>query len=406
MSKENYYLDNAATTWPKPEVVYTAMDQFFRSYGVNPGRSGYDLAVSAEKVIAETRKLLSEFFNCCGDSNRLCFTWNATDSLNMALFGVLGDGDHVVTTRLEHNAVIRPLNHLQRDHGVNVTWVGRDAQGFVDPADIQKAITPKTRAIVINHASNVLGAVQDLAAIGKIAREAGAVFIVDTCQTAGVLPIDADACNVDILTFTGHKGLFGPMGVGGLFVRDGVEVRACRYGGTGVDSISPFQPDKYPFHLESGTGPTPGIAGLNAAQKWFAELGRKTANDPDLSHHAACKVAQEHIHHVEMAKLKRLDDAFRALPGVTIYGPQGHFDDGKRVATMSLNVEGMPADQVGAILAGDYHICVRTGLHCAPLVHEDEKTVEMKGTVRFAPGYFTDDEDIDQGIKALTELTA
>lgn len=402
--KSNYFFDNAATTWPKPEAVYRFMDSFYRSHGVNPGRSGYQLAVEAEQMITETRRMLTQFFNCGGDADRMIFTANATDSLNLALFGLVKTGDHIVTTRLEHNAVLRPLNHLQRDHGVAVTYVPGDAKGVVDPENIRRAITPKTRAIVVNHASNVLGTVQDIVAIGKIAREAGATFIVDTCQTAGVVPIDMQAANINVLTWTGHKGLFGPMGIGGMFVCEQTDIAPRKVGGTGVDSISPFQPEKYPFHLETGTGPLPAVAGLNAAQKWLAELGREGVADANpLSHAEACRRGIERVHHHEMALVKRLLDAISATPGITVYGPT---TTANRVATVSLNIRDMPADQVGAILDGDFHICVRTGLHCAPLVHEDAGTVDQKGTVRFAPGYFTTADEIDHAIAAITEIAS
>jgi cysteine desulfurase family protein len=403
--KDNYYFDNAATSWPKPEVVYTTMDQFFRDYGVNPGRAGYEMAVEAEKMIEETRRLLAAFFDYSGDPHRVVFTQNATDSLNIALFGLLASGDHVVTTRLEHNSVLRPLAHLKRDHGVDVTHVARDAQGYVDPDDIRGAVTAKTRMIVVNHASNVLGSVQDLEAIGQISRQAGTLLVVDTCQSAGVLPIRMDAWGIDVLTFTGHKSLFGPMGIGGMIVREDLDVRPGRVGGTGVDSIDPYQPEIYPYHLEAGTVALPGIAGLNAAQKWFASLGREQAGDADgtLSHTQACKAALDHIFDLERRHVDRLVSAFRDVDGIKIYGPAGNRP---RVATLSINVGDLPADQTGEMLDADYHVCVRTGLHCAPLVHEDEKTVGQNGAVRLSPGYFTDDDDIEQAITAVTEIAS
>ncbi len=401
--RDNYYFDNAATSWPKPEVVYTTMDQFFRNFGVNPGRAGHELAVEAEKMIEETRRLLAAFFEYGGDPHRVVFTQNATDSLNIAMFGVLNSGDHAVTTRLEHNSVLRPLAYLKRDHGVDVTHVERDGQGYVDPDDIRKAITPKTRMIVVNHASNVLGSVQDLEAIGRISREAGTLLVVDTCQSAGVLPIRMDAWGIDIVTFTGHKSLFGPMGIGGMIVREDLDVRPFRVGGTGVDSIDIYQPEIYPYHLEAGTVALPGIAGLNAAQKWFASLGREKAGDTagNMSHAQACHAALEHIFDHERRHVDRLVSAFRDVDGVKVYGPAGNRP---RVATLSINIGNLPANQTGEMLDGDYHVCVRAGLHCAPLVHEDEKTVGQNGAVRLSPGYFTDDEDIEQAITAVTEI--
>ncbi len=403
--RENYYFDNAATSWPKPEVVYTTMDQFFRNYGVNPGRAGHELAVEAEKMIEETRRLLAAFFDYGGDPHRVVFTQNATDSLNIAFLGLLESGDHVVTTRLEHNSVLRPLAHLKRDNGVDVTYVGRDAQGYVDPDDIRDAITAKTRMVVVNHASNVLGSVQDLEAIGRITREAGTLFVIDTCQSAGVFPIHMDAWGIDVVTFTGHKSLFGPMGIGGMIVREDLDVRPCRVGGTGIDSIDPYQPEKYPYHLEAGTVALPGIAGLNAAQKWFASLGREQAGDSNgsLSHTEACRAALGHIYDLELGHIDRLVTAFRAVDGIKVYGPAGNRP---RVATVSINVGDLPADQTAVMLDADYHVCVRAGLHCAPLAHEDEKTIAQNGAVRFSPGYFTDDEDIEQAITAVTDIAS
>jgi cysteine desulfurase family protein len=401
--KDNYYLDNAATTWPKPEAVYRFMDAFFRSHGVNPGRAGHALAVEAEAMIVQTRRLLAEFFGFRGDPNRVVFTQNATDSLNAALFGLIEPGDHLIITRLEHNSVLRPANHLERDRGVAVTRIRPDRCGYVDPQDIREAITPKTRAVVVNHGSNVLGSLQDIEAIGRIVAETDAAFIVDSCQSAGVVAIDMARWGIDILAFTGHKGLFGPMGIGGMIVGDEVALRPARVGGTGVDSISPFQPDDYPFHLEAGTVSVPGIAGLNAAQKWFAELGRarlETAG-AGVSHAAACRAALDHIAARERGHVERLRAAFEAMDDVVVYGPRA---GQARVATLSVNLGGLPADQLGAMLDADHSVCVRAGLHCAPLVHEDAGTLGQNGAVRFSPGYFTDDEDIETAIEAVMDV--
>jgi selenocysteine lyase/cysteine desulfurase len=251
----------------------------------------------------------------------------------------------------------------------------------------------------------VLGSVQDLEAIGQISRQAGTLLVVDTCQSAGVLPIHMDAWGIDVVTFTGHKSLFGPMGIGGMIVREDLDVRPGRVGGTGVDSIDPYQPEIYPYHLEAGTVALPGIAGLNAAQKWFASLGREQAGDTDgtLSHTQACQAALNHIFDLERRHVDRLASAFRDIDGIKVYGPVGNRP---RVATLSINVGDLPADQTGAMLDADYHVCVRTGLHCAPLVHEDEKTIGQNGAVRVSPGYFTDDDDIEQAITAVTEIAS
>lgn len=402
--KENFYFDNAATTWPKPEPVYRFMDEFFRSHGVNPGRAGHTLSVEAEMMVVKTRRLLAGFFGFGGDSGRVVFSQNATDSLNMAMYGMLEPGDHLVITRIEHNSVLRPANHLERDIGVAVTRVGRDGAGYVDPDDIRRAITPKTRVVVVNHASNVLGSLQDIAAIGRVVGETDAVFIVDTCQSAGVVPIDMDGWGIDVLVFTGHKGLFGPMGIGGMIVRDGVDIRPGRVGGTGVDSISPLQPETYPYRLEAGTPPLPGIAGLCAAQEWFAALGREQLGDKDMSasHRDACCAAMHRIATREGAHIDRLLQVFDTLENVTVHGPRGNQP---RVAALSVGFDGLAANIAADILDGNHGVCVRPGLHCAPLVHQDEGTIGSKGLVRFAPGYFTDDEDMETVVEAVRDVS-
>ena len=401
--RDHYYLDNAATSWPKPEAVYTFMGQFFRSHGVNPGRAGHELAIEAEHMIVSTRRMLAEFFGFTGDPNRVVFSQNVTDSLNTAMYGLLKPGDHLIITRLEHNSVLRPANHLERDGGVEVTRIGRSVDGYVDPDDIRKAIKPNTKVVVINHGSNVLGSVQDATEIGRIVAETDALFVIDTAQTAGVVDIDMEAMNIDVLTFTGHKGLFGPMGIGGLLVKEGVEIRAPRVGGTGVDSITPFQPDTYPHRLEAGTPNVGGIAGLHGAQKWFAELGAEQlgAAAAGKSHKELCKAALAHVHEVELGHVLKIDQALRAMDGVTVYGPS---NNPMRVSTMVMNIDAIKAPQVGEMMDADHHLCVRAGLHCAPLVHEDQGTLASDGAVRIAPGYFTDDEDIAQLIQAVEEL--
>jgi len=404
--KEYFYFDNAATTWPKPEPVYRFMDAFYRSHGVNPGRTGFQLSAEAETMIFETRRMLAAFFGFGGDPNRVVFSLNATDSMNTSLGGLVGPGDHLVITRTEHNSVLRPANHLERDHGVSVTRVERDGAGQVDPADIRRAITPRTKAVVVNHASNVLGSLQDIEAIGAVVRETDALFVVDVCQTAGVVPTDMDAWGVDVLVFTGHKGLFGPMGIGGMIVGEGVDIRPARVGGTGVDSITPFQPDGYPHRLEAGTLPLPGIAGLNAAQHWFADLGRERmgAGGADGADHGALsRAAMNHIHAMELGHVSRLVDVCASLDNVRVYGPSAN---APRVATLSINIGDLPAEQVASMLDADHGVCVRPGLHCAPLVHEDEHTTERKGTVRFSPGFFTDEEDMVQAEEAIRDICA
>ena len=397
--KEHYYFDNAATTWPKPESVYTFMDRFFRSHGVNPGRGGHQLGMETAQMISDTRHLLAQFFGFKGDFNRVVFTLNATDSLNMAIAGLVKPGDHIVTTRLEHNAVSRVVNRLESEAGVSVSQVPFDSEGYIDADDIRRLIAPKTRLVIINHASNVLGSLQDLAAIAAIVAATDALLVLDTAQTAGVVAIDMDKTPIDVLTFTGHKGLMGPMGIGGIIVAEHVDIRPLRVGGTGVDSLTPYQPSSYPSHLESGTVSIPGIAGLYAAQQWFAKLGgdNHTPND----HQQRCRAALSRIEQAELSQILAIDNALRSMDGITVYGP---CSNRPRVATLSFNVGTIPATQISEILDADHHLCVRSGLHCAPWVHQDLQTVSQEGTVRVAPGYFTVQEDVDQLIKALNVL--
>ena len=265
------YLDNGATSFPKPEEVYTYMDQFYRNFGVNPGRSGYDLCLEAGAVVDNTRKMLTTFFNGA-DPNRLCFSYNSTDALNLIIFGMLRPGDHAISSTIEHNSVLRPLYHLSQQ-GVEVDYVPFDGAGFVDPDDIRKRFRPNTRLVIINHASNVIGTVQPVREIGRYCRQAGIPFAIDASQSAGKIPIDMEEQFLDLVAFTGHKSLLGPTGIGGLYVREGIEIRHTRAGGTGVRSAVRTHLDEYPFRLEYGTPNTLGIAGLNAGVKWILAKG-------------------------------------------------------------------------------------------------------------------------------------
>ena len=400
--KHNYYFDNAATTWPKPETVYQFMDSFFRSHGVNPGRSGHTLAIEAEQMIVSTRRMLAEFFGFTGDANRVVFTQNATDSLNIALSGLLSPGDHVIISQLDHNAVLRPINHMQRDKQVTVTSVEPESSGYIDPNKIESALTDKTRIIVLNHASNVIGTVQDLNTVATLAKDKGLLLVVDSAQTAGVLNIDMES-GIDVLTFTGHKGLFGPMGIGGMVVAEGVEIAPTRFGGTGVDSISAFQPDAYPHRLEAGTVSIPGIAGLNAAQRWFAETGAQIASLTDVQNHAeCCKQARDHIHKIEQMHADKIWQFLQEHPRIEPMGER--VDQLEYVATMSFVAKNMDAMQVAEMLDADHHICLRGGLHCAPSVHQAFGTAETGGAVRVSPGYFTEDEDVDHLLHSIEQV--
>ncbi len=378
------YLDNGATSFPKPEEVYTFMDYFYRHYGVNPGRSGYDLCVEAGHLVEKTRRLLTQFFNG-DDPNRLCFTANSTDALNLIIFGMLKEGDHAITTTLEHNSVLRPLYHLWKWGGVEVDYVPFDGQGFVSPDDFRRRLKKNTRLVIVNHASNVIGTVQPLWEIGLICRENNIPFAIDASQTAGQIPIDLKESYVDIIAFTGHKSLMGPTGIGGLYVREGIEIRLTRAGGTGVRSAVRTHLEEYPYRLEYGTPNLLGIAGLNAGVNWVIKQG------------------VENIHRREMTLTARLRDGLAEIEGVITYC-QDSLD--QHIAIFLFNVEGLEATETATLLDVDYNIASRAGLQCAPLVHEQLGTDKIKGAVRFGIGPFNTEEHIDRAIEAVREIAA
>jgi len=374
------YLDNGATSFPKPEEVYTYMDHFYRNFGVNPGRSGYDLCMEAGEVIDNTRKMLTTFFNGT-DHNRLCFSYNSTDALNLVIFGMLRPGDHAISTTIEHNSVLRPLYHLSRE-GVEVDLVPFDGDGFVDPDEIRKKFRPNTRLVIVDHASNVIGTVQPIREIGRYCREAGIPFAIDASQSAGKVPVDMEEQFIDIVTFTGHKSLFGPTGIGGLYVREGIEIRHTRAGGSGVRSAARAHLDEYPYRLEYGTPNVVGIAGLQAGLKWVLNKGMDT------------------IHEHEMKLTCMLRDGLAEIPGVILYC-QENLED--HIAVMAFNIEGVDAANVGTMIDVDHDIACRTGLHCAPLVHDQLGTTEIHGAVRFGVGPFNTEEHIQTTIEAIKE---
>ncbi|MBY3203468.1 aminotransferase class V-fold PLP-dependent enzyme [Rhizobium laguerreae] len=404
--KENIYFDNASTTWPKPGPVYDAMNATIRDLGASPGRGQYALSWDADRLVGDTRRRLATLFNHTGGAERVVFAHNGTDALNIALFGLICPGDHVVTTRLEHNSVLRPLLHLRDTQHVRLTFISRDREGYLRLEELERALKTKTKAVVVNHASNVLGSVQDLATIGRLTRQAGALFVVDASQTAGMVEIDMEMLDIDVLAFAGHKGLFGPMGIGALVVRAGVDPAPFRHGGTGLDSRSRRQPELFPHRLEAGTLPLPAIAGLGAALKWLEALGREEAGEQasPAPLRDVCRTAVRHIGESHARHRRRLDE-LGTIDGVTVYGPA---PDKTRLSTLSFNVEGIGAELGGGILDADFNICARAGLHCAPLVHEDEGTVPAHGgAIRLAPGLFTSDEDLQQlfqSVAALAEI--
>jgi cysteine desulfurase family protein len=377
------YLDNAATSYPKPEPVYVFMDQSFRQRGVNPGRSGYDLCVEAGQLVEDTRRQLATLFGG-RDPHRLVFGYNSTDMLNLAIFGMLQRGDHAITTTIEHNSVLRPLYHLAQQ-GVDVDHVAFDARGFIDPDAIRARMRANTKAVVVNHGSNVIGTVQPIEEIGRICQERGVRFIVDASQTAGKIPIDVERMQVDALAFTGHKSLFGPTGIGGMYVREGVEIRHTRAGGTGVRSAVRTHLDEYPYRLEYGTPNFLGISGLHAGVEWLTAQGI------------------DNVHAHEMALITRLRDGLREIGGVTLYCQD---DLTNHIGVLAFNVDGMDAADVGTMLDVDYAIACRTGLHCAPLVHEQLGTAAIHGAVRLSVGPFNTAEQIEHAISAVREIAA
>jgi len=379
------YLDNAATSWPKPDKVYKFMVDFYRSTGVNPGRSGFDKAIEAGNILEDLRKRLTHFFG--GDEavpERCCFGYNATDALNLIVNGSVGAGDHIVTTNLEHNSVIRPVNHMVRDGGAEATYVPFDGAGFIDPEDIKKAIKPNTKLVIVNHGSNVIGTIQDVAAIGKICKEAGVRFAIDASQTAGVIPISMQKMNIDVLGFTGHKSLMGSTGIGGIVVRDGIDLKHSRSGGTGVRSAYPYHLDEYPYRMEYGTPNMVGIASLWAAQDWIKEVGGIDKIYTE-EHRLACKLVDE----------------FKKIEGVTVYCCDS-MDN--HLSTVTINVDGFDDGDVGIILDVDFNIATRTGLHCAPLVHEQLGLIKNHGGTRFSIGAFNTEEHIDKAIEAVADV--
>ncbi len=377
------YLDNAATSFPKPEPVYLALDQCARTSLANPGRAGHKMAVAAERTLDDTRHALNQFFG--GEApERWVLTFNCTDGLNLAIKGVIQSGDHVITTDLEHNSISRPLRALEKAGVITVTRVVSDA-GYIDPEAIRGALTPKTSLVAMTHAANVLGTVQPIEEIAAIVRGAGALYLVDAAQSAGVVPIDLKRTPIDLLAFPGHKSLYGPTGTGALYVGPRAHPRPWREGGTGGDSSSETQPEAMPFFLEGGTPNVLGCAGLLAGIAWVRERG------------------QDALREHEVALLQRVVDWTEANAGWQV---AGRWEPSKHVGALSLIVpEGLSPQELGAILDSSFDIAVRPGLHCAPYIHRRISSFP-DGTLRVSPGAFSTEADIDALVSALTEITA
>jgi len=373
------YLDNAATTFPKPSVVYEEVLNCMRNYAGNPGRGSHEMSLKAALKIMETREEICQLFNIPSPFN-LIFTCNATESLNIGIKGVLKKGDHVISTVIEHNSVLRPLHSLSESE-VEVTLVSVDKSGYVNINDIKEEIKKNTKMIIINHASNVLGSIQSITNIGKISKIEGIIFMVDASQSAGVIPIDVERAHIDLLAFSGHKGLLGPQGTGGLFIRDGIKLKNFNEGGTGSNSHFMVQPDFMPDQFESGTLNTPGIAGLCEGIKFIRRVGIDT------------------IQKCEEELLTYLLEELKKLSYIKIYGNDSI---NQRSAVLSFNVEGIDASIIGEQL-NEQGIAIRTGYHCAPLIHDVIGT-QYSGTVRVSPGYFNTFDDIEKLLVSIMRI--
>ena len=375
------YLDNAATTFPKPESVYDSMMDCMKNYCANPGRAGHKLAMKAAREIYNTRENIAKLFNIDNPMN-IVFTNNATDSLNLAIKGVVSTGDHIITTSMEHNSVIRPIKALEK-LGIENTIVECDKEGFLDINNLEKAIKPNTRLIVTTHASNVCGTLIDIKAVSEVAKSNNILYLVDASQTAGVYNIDLKEIEADMVAAPGHKGLLGPQGTGILYIREGLNLDILKEGGTGSKSEDLFQPELLPDKYESGTHNTPGIVGLNEGIKFIFNEGID-------------KIKQ---HEEELCKymLERLEE----VPNIKIYGPK---DASKRASVITINIGNMDSGEITFLLDSEYNIATRSGIHCAPLAHKTLGTLEQ-GAVRFSLGYFNTKEDIDKAIEALKEIS-
>lgn len=376
------YIDNAATSWPKPEEIMLAMDRYQRIVGGSPGRSAHRLSIEAGRIIMETRESLARLFGT-EDPFQIVFTKNATEALNLAIGGLLSPGDHVITSAMEHNSVMRPLRALE-SQGCALSVVRCSPQGTLDPNDLKPAIKDNTKAIVLTHASNVTGTIMPVRDIGNIARDHGIIMCVDAAQTAGALPIYVEEMNIDLLAFTGHKSLFGPQGTGGLYIRKGLEkmTRPLLLGGTGSRSEFEQQPDFMPDKYESGTPNTLGLAGLGAGVNYITGRGI------------------ENIRVEEIMLTRRFLDGLKSIGGIRVYGPG---DASHQIPVVSFNIDGMMPSEAALTLDEKFGIMSRPGLHCAPAAHRTIGTFPG-GTVRFSFGYFNTEEDIDRTLEAVQHL--
>lgn len=385
MSGTRIYLDNAATSWPKPPAVYSAVEDYQKRVGCSPGRSTYRDAMEADRIVAEARRAVARWLKVT-QPERIVFGFNGTDALNMAIRGVVRPGDHVITTAADHNSVLRPLRFLEETQTVQVTRIPCDGQGFIILEELEKALRPDTRLVAINHASNVIGTLQPLERVVRIVRERSTAFIlVDAAQSLGHVPVFCETLGVDLLAAPGHKGLLGPMGTGLLYIAPGVEQHLVplRLGGTGSRSDEDRQPDFLPDKYEPGNHNAPGLAALIEGIRYLEERGL-----PALREH-------------EKALTERLLEGFRGIAGVRVYGPPSAEH---RVGVVSITIDGYSPEEVAAILDGQFGIQVRSGIHCAPLLHRTLGTLAGGGAVRFSLGPFTTADEVEAAIRAVAEI--
>ena len=384
--RERTYLDNAATSWPKPEPVYLAVDHYQRKVGAPNGRSGYQQALESNRIVERARAGVAQLIGV-DDPRQVIFTASGTDSLNMAIGGILSPGDHVVTTVCDHNSVLRPLRHLQETAGISVSYLPCNGQGIISPDDLRQALRAETRLVAIVHGSNVTGAIQPVEDMGKIVRQHGALLLVDAAQTVGHQPIDVGRMKIDLLAAPGHKGLLGPLGTGILAIRPGVEkqMRPFRMGGTGSQSEQDRQPDELPDKYEPGNHNLPGLAGLAAATKFLDSRSVDTI----------------HRHHTALTT--RLVDGLSEIPELTIHGPDMAQE---RTSVVSISIAECHPQDLAAILEASYGIQTRAGLHCAPKMHEALGTTSRGGTLRLSPGWATTHGEIDRTIEAVAKIAA
>jgi cysteine desulfurase family protein len=377
------YFDNAATTWPKPGGMVEAMNAYYQNIGANPGRSGHRLSIEASRIVYQTRQSIASLFNA-PDPLSVVFCFNATDALNMSLYGLLREGDHVITSSMEHNSLMRPLRHLEKN-GVELDIVKCDEQGFLDVKQIEKSIKQNTVMVALTHGSNVTGSLLPIAEVGRMVRDHDLTFLVDAAQTAGAIPVDVQQQLIDLLCFTGHKSLYGPMGTGGVVISERIRSKVfkpLRQGGTGSNSEQEIQPDFLPDMLESGTLNVGGLAGLHHTVQWVLSKGLKT------------------IRNHEKDLTRKLIDGLKMIPNIRIYGPQ---DVDSQTATVAFNILNRQPSEVGFLLDEQFNIMCRVGLHCAPTAHKTIHTFPH-GTVRFGLGYFNTSAEINCALEALDEI--